>query len=78
MNAHSLPRITGKSTDGMARVLDLMSDGRERTANDVAVRLKISRTDARLYLGMLARRHKIKGSQWQCGPDHETIWKIKE
>ncbi len=73
----SVPRITGKFTDGMTRILGLMSDGRERTANDVAVKLKISRADARHYLGMLARRHKVKGSQWQCGPDHETIWTIK-
>lgn len=42
------------------RIVNLMADGRERTTNDIAVKLAISHDDLRPYLVALSKHGKGK------------------
>jgi hypothetical protein len=55
------------------RIAALMADGRERTVNDVALRLKISRKEAELVLTHLTKRGEL-GSVLER-KQNITIWR---
>jgi hypothetical protein len=55
------------------RITALMADGRERTVNDVALRLNISRKEAELALTHLTKRGEL-GSVLER-KQNVTIWR---
>lgn len=56
-------RNTENTHDPAERIIDLMSDGRERTFNDIAVKLKMSPDLVRDHVMALSRHGKGKRLQ---------------
>jgi predicted ArsR family transcriptional regulator len=78
MTMHTLPRITGASTDTAERILTLMADNRERTIDDIAVKLKLPRGLVRDCVMALSRHGKSKKLQATNLRDHGeaiSIWR---
>jgi predicted ArsR family transcriptional regulator len=74
----NIPRITGGSTDPAERILTLMADGRERTIDDIAVKLKLHSDVVRSLLTQLSRHGKgkrIKATQWTDRGQAISIWR---
>lgn len=60
--SETLPRInTRRHPDDRTAVANLMQDGKERTAEDVANRLRIATERADGILREMVRRHKLLG-----------------
>ena len=56
-------------------IASLMADGRERTVNDVALRLRISTDMARHYLARLVRDGRLVSRRHMSAGVDLTIWR---
>ena len=74
----NIPRLTGKSTDPAERILTLMADNRERTIDDIAVKLKLPRSLVRDIVMAMSRHGKSRKLQATNLRDHGeaiSIWR---
>jgi DNA-binding CsgD family transcriptional regulator len=62
-------------TDPAERIVNLMADGRERTTNDIAVKLKLQPDVVQFCLLSLARRHRIATARMPFGVSSISIWR---